>query len=435
MCRRLLQATAAVALLLVAALWASAARADEPEVLWHGTDGAGEPTTVRMYFFWTETCPHCRRARPFVEALDAELPWLEMRSFLLAEDRPEDIALFLHLSERLGEQAAGVPAFLFCDQMIIGFDTAETTGSRLREALSACHASLVTTGSGSRAASPSAAVAPVLLPVFGEIDPRTASLPLFTVMIAAVDSFNPCAFFVLMFLMSLLAHARQRWRMALIGGIFVLASGLLYFAFMAAWLNVYQLIGEARWLTMAAAVIALALAAINIKDYFWFRRGLSLGIPEKAKPGLFARMRTLTVAENWPVMVIGAVTLAVAANSYELLCTAGFPMVFTRVLTLHDLSPSGYYLYLALYNAVYVVPLLAIAAASVFTFGSRKLQEREGRLLKLLSGLMMLGLGLALLLEPAWLSDARSAGAIILAALAGTALVATWGRRSASSRT
>jgi hypothetical protein len=134
-------------------------------------------------------------------------------------------------------------------------------------------------------------------------------------------------------------------------------------------------------------------------------------------------------------MVIGAVTLAVAANTYELFCTAGFPMVFTRVLTLHDLPPSGYYLYLALYNVVYVVPLLAIACAFQVTFGSRKLQEGEGRILKLLSGLMMLGLGLALLLEPAWLSDIRSAGAIILAALTATVLIAGCGHRAASSGT
>lgn len=350
---------------------------------------------------------------------------------LLAERRPEEIALFLQMTEAMGERTPGVPAFLLCSQMIVGFDRAETTGAVLREALIACHAHLV--ASGVPAAAPAGAE-PISLRLFGAVDPGTVSLPLFTVMIAAVDAFNPCASFVLMFLMSLLAHARKRWRMAVIGGIFVFTSALLYFAFMAAWLNVYRLIGELWWVTTIAALIALGLAAINIKEYFWFRRGVSLAIPERAKPGLFARMRTLTSAESWPLMVVGAVTLAVAANTYELFCTAGFPMVFTRVLTLHDLSSSGYYLYLALYNIVYVVPLLAIATAFLVTSSSRKLQEGEGRILKLLSGLMMLGLGLALLVEPAWLSNIRSAGAIILAALAVTVLIASLDRQRASSR-
>lgn len=414
----------------MAVLWGSVARASEDDARWYGTDSSGN-RSVRLYFFWTETCPHCRRARPFVEALIAELPWLDTRSLPLTEDRPEDIALFLRMADAMGERAPGVPAFLFCGRMIIGFDSAETTGVLLREALISCHARL--DAPASPAATPSE-VKPIVLPVFGAVDPRTASLPLVTVMIAAVDAFNPCAFFVLLFLMSLLAHTRKRWRMAVIGGIFVLTSGVLYFAFMAAWLNAYRLIGELRWVTTIAALIALALAAINIKDFFWFRRGVSLGIPERAKPSLFARMRALTSAESWPVMIVGAVTLAVAANTYELLCTAGLPMVFTRVLTLHELSPSEYYLYLALYNTVYVLPLLGIATASVVTFGARKLQEEGGRTLKLLSGLMMLGLGLSLLLRPAWLSDVRSTGTIVLAALTATGVIALVDRRRLSPR-
>ncbi len=412
------------------ALCASAAAgADATDRLWYGTNASGEPT-IHLYFFWTETCPHCQRARPFVDNLAADLGWVDVRSVPLSEGRPEDIALFLKMTEALGTRASGVPAFLFCEQMIVGFAAAETTGADLRRALILCHDRV--TGSAS-ILPPLAASTPIELPLFGLIDPQTSSLPLLTVMIAAVDAFNPCAFFVLMFLMSLLAHARKRRRMAVIGGLFVTTSGLLYFAFMAAWLNVFLFIGELRWVTVIAALIALGLAAINIKDYFWLGRGVSLSIPDTAKPGLFARMRALTLADQWPVLVLGTMTLAVAANTYELLCTAGFPMLFTRLLTLHDLSTSSYYLYLALYNVVYVIPLLGIATAFVITIGSRKLQEREGRTLKLVSGLMMLGLAAALLLAPDRLTDIRVAAGLILMAVIVTAVIAVlFPRRSAT---
>lgn len=429
MCRSVPHRAVVLTVLLIGAVWTTLARADTIETPWYGTNATGQ-ATVRLYFFWTETCPHCRRARPFVDGLAEEFPWLEVRSLPLTEDRPHDVALFLDMTEALGERAPGVPAFLFCGRMIVGFGAAETTGAELREALIACYHPV--TGLGSPAAAQAEAET-INLPLFGAIDPQTVSLPLFTVMIAAVDAFNPCAFFVLMFLMSLLAHARKRWRMAVIGGIFVLTSGFLYFAFMAAWLNVFLLIGELRWVTTTAALIAVSLAAVNIKDYFWFGRGVSLSIPATAKSGLFARMRTLTVAESWPVLLLGTVTLAVAANTYELLCTAGFPMLFTRVLTLRDLSPSTRYLYLALYNVVYVVPLLGIATAFLITVGSRKLQEHEGRTLKLLSGLMMLGLGLALLVRPQWLSYIEAAAGIILTAVVATALIAVFNRRHVSS--
>jgi hypothetical protein len=120
-------------------------------------------------------------------------------------------------------------------------------------------------------------------------------------------------------------------------------------------------------------------------------------------------------------MLAATLLLAVAANFYELLCTAGFPMVYTRLLTLQDLGATQHYLYLALYNLVYVIPLAVIVGAFAFTMGARRLSEREGRLLKLMSGLMMLQLGLLLVLAPDWLN--RLGVAFVLL---GVALGATW---------
>ena len=128
-------------------------------------------------------------------------------------------------------------------------------------------------------------------------------------------------------------------------------------------------------------------------------------------------MRGLVNAASVPSMIAGTIVLAAAANSYELLCTAGFPMVFTRVLTLHNLSASAYYAYLVLYNIVYVVPLVVIVLLFTATLGSRKLKEEEGRRLKLLSGLMMLGLGSVLLAAPGLLDNVLTALAILAVAL------------------
>jgi uncharacterized membrane protein HdeD (DUF308 family) len=143
-------------------------------------------------------------------------------------------------------------------------------------------------------------------------------------------------------------------------------------------------------------------------------------------------MGKLVGAANLPGMLAATVALALAANAYELLCTAGFPMVFTRLLTLAELSTPAYYGYLAVYNAVYVLPMLAIVAAFVVTLGARKLKDDEARILKLLSGIMMLGLGLILLLSPEALSNPLTALALIAAALAVTALagwIARWVER------
>ena len=247
------------------------------------------------------------------------------------------------------------------------------------------------------------------IPLVGTVDASKMSLPLLTVIIGGLDGFNPCAFFVLFFLLSILVHARSRKRMFLIGATFVLFSGLFYFVFMAAWLNVFLLIGNLPAITFVAGLVAVVIASINVKDFFFFKKGVSLTISDEDKPKLFERMRGLLKSVSLSSMFAGAVVLAVAANSYELLCTAGFPLVFTRALTLHNLQASQYYLYLLLYNVVYVMPLAAIVVAFTVTLGAKKLSERQGRELKLVSGLMMLAMGIVLLVNPALLNNALMA--------------------------
>jgi cytochrome c biogenesis protein CcdA/glutaredoxin len=384
-----------IALILLGLLAQSPLRADDT---WVKTEADGQPQ-VQLYFFWAHTCPHCARAHPFIEAIPRTRPWVTLHALELTR-HPENIRLYEAMAAQLGEEAASVPALLFCGEMHVGWESDATTGEFLRQRLDACRARVM-------AGQPAATAPPpesLRVPLLGAVDPASLSLPALTLVLAGLDAFNPCAFFVLLFLLSMLAHQKSRRRMLLIGGVFVLVSGLMYFAFMAAWLSVFQLFGHLTWVTLAAGALAVFVGAVNVKDFFLFERGLSLSIPESKKPDIFRRARSILNAENLPAMLAATLFLAVAANFYELLCTAGFPMVFTRMLTLADLSVAQRYLYLAAYNLIYVVPLALIVVAFARTLGARKLTEREGRLLKLLSGLMMLGLGALLLLAPQWIS-------------------------------
>lgn len=267
------------------------------------------------------------------------------------------------------------------------------------------------------------------LPVIGRTDASKVSLPVLTVILGGVDGFNPCAFFVLFFLLSLLIHAHSRGKMLLIGGIFVVASGGIYFLFMSAWLNLFLLTGRIVLITNIAGLVALLAAGINIKDFFMFGKGFSLVIPERYKPRLFTRMRGLISSTSVFSMVVGSAVLAVSSNAYELLCTAGFPMVFTRVLTLNRLTMPEYYLYLAFYCAVYVVPLMTIVLIFTLTLGARKLSEWQGRVLKLVSGTMMLSMGLVLLIDPSFLTNPVAALLILAASLAAAGAAASLAHR------
>ena len=403
-------------LLVVLFRGGTAAAADD---MWHHTED-GE-TVVDFYFVYSSTCPHCQKALPFVEELEDSRPWLNVSWLQTDSGDPEVEEIALAAAEETGESIRGVPTFMFCGLMASGYDGPEGIGAAIATELDACY-------EGYTAAAPPSSTttttAPeVAVPGVGTVSASSVPLPVFTVIVAGLDAFNPCAFFVLLFLLSLLVHARSRTRMAVVGFTFVVISGVLYFVFMAAWLNVFLVTGHLKWVTAAAGVIAIAVALLNLKDYARPGSAGSLSIPESAKPGLFQRMRGL-VADDRFVPVLGAtIALAVVANSYELLCTAGLPMVFTRVLTLNDLPTPAYYGYLTLYNVIYVIPLLGIVIAFVWTLGSRKLQPEEGRALKLLSGMMMLGLGVVLLAAPQLLEQVGVAIGILGGAVIVTTIV------------
>jgi thiol-disulfide isomerase/thioredoxin len=384
---------------------------------------------VTLYFFWSDRCPHCQEARPFIESLPKLYPWIRLASHDI-HDNVANRNKFLRMSQLIGAEPTSVPTFMWCGTQSTGYHSAKTTGNQLLQDLASCYRQRFDMEpSGLELSADSPPESHIQFPLIGSVNPENYSLPVLTLMLAGMDAFNPCAFFILMFLLSLLVNARSRKVMILVGGVFVFFSGLIYFLFMAAWLNVFHWLGEIRLITWVAGCIAVIMAFINIKDYFQMRKGVSLSLSDDQKLDIFRRTRGLLQQDSLAPLLTGTVILAVAANSYELLCTAGFPMVYTRILTLHELPLSSYYLYLVLYNLIYIVPLFLIVLLFVITMGKRKLRESEGRLLKLLSGLMMLGLGVILLLKPELLNQIMIAVLLVAGALGLTGLIA-WSDRS-----
>lgn len=384
--------------------------------LCNAAEGPGkEQRALKIYFFWGNGCPHCAHEKEFLGELKKRYPDLIIESYEVWQN-PANAGFFSQMTRSAGIKSTGVPVTFIDKEVFVGFS--EKEGAAIERAVLRCL--------GQQCMDPADRLMQPMeqkteetleLPLIGVIDQSRVSLPMITVILGGLDSFNPCAFFVLFFLLSLMVHARSRARMLLIGGTFVLFSGVIYFLFMAAWLNLFLLAGNLPMITLAAGLIALVVATLNIKDFFFFGKGVSLSISEGAKPKLFERMRNLLRSTSLVSTLAGTTVLALAANSYELLCTAGFPMVFTRILTLQSLSPVTYYLYLALYNIVYIVPLMIIVGLFTITLGSRKLSEWQGRKLKLISGLMMLSLGLMLLIKPALLTNLAAAVGVLGIAL------------------
>lgn len=370
--------------LVLLALWWLPVSAQTP-----GTP-ADTSTPDELHVFVREGCPHCASAKEFLAALgpeDLRGVRVVLRDVSQDEQARSDLE---RLSKAVGAWPPGVPTFLFKGTVLVGFDDSEHTGRALLQLIQQ---------DGARPAVRDQ----VETQLFGPLNVNRLGMPLFTLALGLLDGFNPCATWVLLFLLSLLVRLRDRRRMAVVAGTFVLASGAVYYAFMAAWLNFFVVLGLSSTLRVVLGTVALLIGLLNVKDYFAFGRGPSFSIPDSAKPGLYERMRRVMAAPTLGLSLVSVVTLAVLVNFVELLCTAGFPAIYTAVLTQHEPTAAGRYAYLGLYIVGYMADDALMVGLAVSALSRRKLSERVGRVLKLLAGSVMLLLGLVLLLRPGWL--------------------------------
>lgn len=351
-----------------------------------------EAARVTLLFFWGVGCPHCEEAKPFVKKLERERPRLGVESIEVKQDRAGR-KRFIDTMRRLGAQAVGVPTFVVGEKYVVGFSKGVTEEQVTR---------LVDAALGNER---SALEAPlenaVVLPWIGVVDPAAMSLPAFTLTMGLIDGINPCAMWVLLVLLGILAHVRSTRRLLMVGATFVVMSGIVYFVFMTAWLSLFQLVGLSRPITIGLGVLVLGMGLVNLKELIWFKQGISLTIPDKVKPKLYKKMRGVASAVSVPAAFVGIAALAFFVNLIELACTLGLPAIYTRVLSLRDqLSSVERYGYLVLYNLAYIVPLALIVIVYAVTLHRMVLGERGAKMLKGVSGVLLVVFGLLFILVP-----------------------------------
>lgn len=338
--------------------------------------------------FYAYDCPHCHEAMRWLEKISPRYPGLSFSAYEIKRDAAGRERFLKSLAE-LGARPEGVPTFVLDGKVIVGFLKGQTE--------------LELEGEFKRLAGEDCSCRrnnEINIPFLGPVDPASVSLLQFSAVLGLLDGLNPCAMWVLIFLMGLLVHTRSVKKMVMIGGIFVAVSGLVYFAFMAAWFNIFLVIGYARWITVGLGLAAVIMGLINLKELFFFKAGISLMIPDSAKLKIAERIRGVMSAEKPLAMAAGTALLAVFVNLIELACTIGLPAIFTRVVSLKQVSAWEKYYYLAVYNLAYVVPLAVIVTLFVLTMGRYKMTEAHGKILKAISGLLMLLLGALMLFKP-----------------------------------
>lgn len=366
---------------------------------------------VTVYFFWANGCPHCADEKGFLDKIKVKYPSVDIRDYEVTKST-ENADLLKKVGEKMDFNVSGVPVTVIGKYHFIGFGSEETTGIKIEDAIKCaleqgCSDVVVglTTSSPSNGDDQTSSTIPesVHVPIFGEIRTSHLSLPIFAIILGSIDGFNPCAMWVLLFLITLLLGMKNRAKMWVLGVTFIVASALVYFVFMSAWLNIILFIGFVVWVRYAIGLLALGAGGYNIKEFFTSKDGACKVTSGKKRQKIFEKLKTTISQKNFFVATIGIIALAFAVNLVELVCSAGLPVVYTQVLLMSDLSTFGYYGYILLYILFFMLDDIIIFSIAMVALRATGLTTKYTRLSHLLGGVIMIIIGIIMILKPEWL--------------------------------
>ncbi len=383
--------------------------------------------SVNIYFFWGEGCPHCATEKPFLDNIKVKYPQAEVYEFEVWSNS-RNRKYLIEVGNRLRADVSGVPFTVIGDKAYTGFNRS-LTGSQIEERVKFCSENVCTdsvaeviglaldskqTGSDNQdkqidstetlETSKNESIPDKLeIPIFGEIQTKNLSLPVFTIVLGGLDGFNPCAMWTLLFLISLLLGMKDKRRRWILGTAFIVASAFVYFLFMAAWLNLILFIGVIVWVRILIGLIALGGGAYNLNEFFTNKDSGCKVTGEEKRRVVFEKLKEITHERRFVIALGGIVLLAFAVNLVELICSAGLPVVFTQVLALSDLSTWEYYMYMLLYILIFLLDDLIVFFTAMITVEMTGISTKYGRISHLIGGTLMVIIGVLLIFKPEWL--------------------------------
>lgn len=368
------------------------------------------PYPVNIYLFWGDGCPHCAKAKPVLEEIDRQMDNVSLYKYEVYHDSGNQ-QLLKQTVKQLNVNGSGVPLIVVGDKAYLGYSDA--SASVIKSRVEYCSANICPDSVASIVGQNSAAPSPtnastttqadsdvINLPIFGEVHAKDFSLPVLTIIIAALDGFNPCAMWTLIFLISLLLGMESRKRMWILGTTFIVASALVYLLFLGAWLSVFAFIGYVTWVKIIIGLVALGAGGYYLYDFYKNREGTCKVTANESRQKVFARIRDITHKKSLWIALIGIVLLAFAVNMVELVCSAGLPAVYTNILSTFGLTPWQYFGYLLLYILVFMADDLFVFVASMLTLQVVGAHGKYARYSHFVGGVLMVILGMILIFAP-----------------------------------
>ena len=348
-----------------------------------------EENKINLYLFHGAECPHCAEEKVWLKEIEEKYKdSLNIYYFEVWHDK-DNAKIMEKLMKDFGVEKNGVPFTIIGEKHYIGFSSviAPSMEDKIKEYIDLEHDSNT-----------------IKIPLLGEVNIKDVSIPLVAVILGFIDGFNPCAMWILLFLINLLFGMNNKKKAWILGLTFLFISGFVYFLSMIG-INFVLGIATINWMKIAIAIFILIAGIFNLRKYFKIRKeeaGCTI-VDDKKRKKLITKMRNIIKSKSFGLSLIGIIVLATTVNLIEMACSLGFPLIFNEVLTVNNISGITKIIYLLIYIFFYMIDDMVIFAISMVTLEATGITNKYNKLCTLISAIIMIIMGILLLIKPDWL--------------------------------
>ena len=379
-------------------------------------------STVNLYLFYGEGCPHCAAEEKFLKSYINDNSDIKLYKYEVWYDQNNQNKL-KDVSELLNKSANGVPYLIIGDKVISGylegvtdeeikntinyFKNKDSYTDKVGEYLGIVEKTTTTKKTSTKEETKkNENVKKVSVPILGKVNPKKVSLPILATVLGLVDGFNPCAMWILIFLITMLFNMKDRKKMWFLGLLFILTSGVVYLLFMLTWLNLATFISKIAAIRLLVSIVALVAGFYSLNNYVKESSKKDGGcevVDNKERKKIMQKIMKITKEKHIIIAALGIMLLAASVNIIEMMCSVGLPLLFTQILSMNSLSTPEYLLYMFVYILFFLIDDIIIFVISMITLKVTGISTKYAKYSHLIGGIIMIIIGVLLIVKPSLL--------------------------------
>lgn len=370
--------------------------------------------TINIHLFYGNGCPHCAEEEVFLDDYLKEEDDVKLFKYEVWYDK-DNQELLAKVQDKLDDHSNGVPYLVIGKKVIVGYIDGVTDENiksivddykkdkKYEDAVTKIKNNEELNKDDKKELLPSdEEVEDVTVPVLGKVNPKNVSLPILSIVLGLVDGFNPCAMWILLFLITMLLNTKDRKKMWILGITFILTSGVVYLAFMLTWLNLATFISKIFFVRLLVALVALIIGFINLNNFYKSTKkddGCEV-VDKKDRKKIMNQIMKITKEKSFVLAIGGIIILAASVNIIEMMCSIGLPLIFTQILAMNSLSFGSYILYMFLYILFFLIDDIAVFLIAMTTLKVTGISTKYNKYSHLVAGIITILIGLLLLIKP-----------------------------------